>query len=203
MQGFDTKALILFPTIDLVENRSSQYMWQLRRSVGNLLNYLNSMNIEPHVFYTDDVARTLAFDDFKYVSTLSKADRFFISKHCDGCSNAMTLPMLEYDEVYNSILANDPWSSDMDELAQFEMIIRHANKAASKLIPTYKIVVHFMFPKRAQYKVVSKPGDGKIRINVSANTFVPTVYMSGSEENACDLLGVPYANRSMVNWDND
>jgi len=203
MQGFDNKALILFPAIDLIENRSSQYMWQLRRSVSNLLSYLKSMNIEAHVFYTDDVARMLDCPDFKYVSTLSKADRFFISNHCDGCSAAMSTPMLEYDEVYNSILANDPWSPDMNEDAQFEMVLRHSNKAASKIIPTYKIVVHFAFPKRAQYKVVSKPGDGKIRINISANTFVPIVLMGGCEDNACDLLGVPYANRSLVNWEVD
>ena len=52
------------------------------------------------------------------------------------------------------------------------------------------------------YKATSKTGDGKIRIHVSANTFIPTVYMSGQEENPIDVLGVGYANRGLDVWGN-
>ena len=57
-----------------------------------------------------------------------------------------------------------------------------------------------MIPNNTQYKVTSKTGDGKIRIHVSANTFIPTVYMGGQEESPIDILGVGYANRGLDMW---
>lgn len=200
MQGFDNKALILFPKIENYESKPSNYKYQFKKAVTNLINYLKSIDIEPHVFYTDDVARTLHLPEVVYVSTLGVADRFFISKHCEGCSTAMQTGMLTYDDIYNNVLAKDPGSLNMTESERFEMVLNHSAKAAAKIIPTYKIVIHFMVPKKAQYKATSKPGDGKIRINISANTFSPKVFIGGNEEDACDLLGVPYANRSLDTW---
>lgn len=200
MRGFDTKALILFPKYENFENKNGTYKHQFRTAVRNLVTYLKSVGIEPHVFYTDDVARDLRNSEFVWVSTLSKADRFFISRHCRGCSDAMTVPVIEFDGIYNEVLAKDPGSLDMSESERFEMILRHSSKAAAKIIPGYKIVIHFQIPKKAQYKVTSKPNDGKIRINVSANTFVPKVLLGGNEENACDLLGIPYGNRGLDLW---
>ena len=201
MRGFDTKALILFPKFDTYENKSTAYKYELRRSVESLIKYLKSIDMEPHVFYTDDIARSLNLADVQYVSTLSRADRFFASKHCVGMTDAMSKQMIEYEDVYNEITAKDPGSLDMSEDERFELILRHNSKAASKIIPTYKVVIHFIARNKSQYKVTTKPNDGKIRINVSSNTFVPTVILSGNEENACDVLGTPYANRSLSLWE--
>ena len=201
MKGFDTKALILFPKWENYSGKPSEYKFHFKKAVENLTAYLKTVDIEPHVFYTDDVARSINNRDFVWVSTLGKADRYFISKNCDECGNALTLPMLEYEDVYNNILAKDPGSLDMSQSERFEMVLRHASKAASVIIPQYKIVVHFMVNKRSQYKVTSKPNDGRIRINVNAATFLPTVYISGHEEDACDLLGVNYANRCLDVWE--
>lgn len=201
MQGFADKALILFPTIDHYQNKNNTYKYQFKTAVKNIVSYLRSQCIEPVFFYTDDLAREFDDGTFTYASTLSKADRFFISQHCCGTNNALEKAMIEYDDIYNAILANDPWSPGMSEEEQFEMILRHSSKAASKIIPMYKIVVHFILHKRAQYKVPSKPGDGKIRINVSADTFSPKVFMSGNEENACDVLNVPFGNRCLDCWE--
>lgn len=200
MQGFDTKALLLFPKYENWEYKNGDYKYQFKRAVANLITYLESVGIEPHVFYTDDIARELNYPQFKWVSTLSKADRYFISEHCDNCGNAMKLPMITFDDIYNQILDKDPGSLDMSEQERYEMVLRHSIKAASKIIPDYKIVIHIHVPKKAQYKVTSKPNDGKIRINVSAHTFTPKVFIGGVEEDACDLLGVPYANRSLDVW---
>ena len=201
MRGFDNKALILFPKIENYNSKGGTYKYQFKKAVSNLIKYLTSIGMEPHVFYTDDVAREIRMPEFVWVSTLGTADKFFISKHCDGCSDAMTVqPYVNYEDIYNEVLAKDPGSLDMSEDERFEMVLRHSAKAAAKIIPMYKVVIHFMVPKRTQYKVTSKPGDGKIRINVNANTFSPKVYMGGVEENACDLLGVNYANRSLDVW---
>ncbi len=200
MKGFDDKALILFPKWENYNNKSVGYKYQFKRAVSNLVSYLESVSIAPHVFYTDDVARDINNESFVFVSTLNKTDRYFISKNCDGCSDALTCPMISFDDVYNDILAKDPGSLDMSVNERFEMIIRHTNKAASKIIPMYKIVVHFLIPSKSQYKVTTKPGDGKIRITVSANTFTPKAYLSGSEENICDLLNLSCASRSLDKW---
>lgn len=200
MKGFDDKALILFPAYSHYEMKSSTYKYQFKTAVQNLITYLKSVDIEPHVFYVDDIARELAFPEFKYVSTFGTSDKYFISKNVAGCSNALTLPMITFDDIYNEVLAKDPGSSDESVEARFETVLNHSSKAAAKIIPKYKIVVHFLLPNKSQYRVTSKPCDGKIRINVNANTFSPTVYLSGMEENACDLLNVPYANRSLDVW---
>lgn len=206
MKGFDNKALVLFPKMENYEFKGAAYKYQFKTAVDKLCKYLKSIGMEPHVFYTDDVGREINHKDFKWVSTLSKADRFFVSKYCDGTSGALTTPMIEYDDIYNEVTAKDPGTVDMSVEERFEMVLRHDLKAANKLIPTYKVVCHFLIKGKSKYKVTSKQGDGKIRVNINANNFMPTVYMGGNEENACDLLGVPYANRCLELWevkDND
>lgn len=201
MKGFDTKALILFPKIENYQNKNSLYKYQFKQAVDKLVTYLKTQNIEPQAFYTDDVAREIAHPDFKWVMPLTIADRFFINKHCVNTDLAMSDDMVTFDEIADAVLAKDPGSLDMSESERFEMVLRHISKTTAKIIPQYKIVVHFVIPNKAQYKVSSKPGDGKIRIIVSANTLSPKVYVSGSEEDACDLLGVPYGNRCLNVWE--
>lgn len=201
MFGFDDKALILFPSMENYEHKPGMYKYQFKKAVNNLCAYLKDKGIEPHVFYTDDVAREIRHPDFKYVSTLSTADKFFISKYCDNASDALTLSMIEFPDLYNKITADDSGSKDMNVEQRFSMVLRHINKAVCKIIPTYKIVIHFVVKNKAQYKVTSKPGDGKIRIDIGTNTFTPTVYIGGMEENPVDLLGVPYANRGLDLWE--
>lgn len=201
MLGFDDKALILFPKLENYDNKGSAYKFQFKKAVDNMCKYLASINITPHVFYTDDVARLVNHPDFVWVSTLGTADRFFISKYCDGCSEALTKDMISMPDIYNEIEMKDPGNPNMSVEERFEMILRHDSKASTKIIPTYKIVIHFAVKGKSKYKVATKQGDGKIRINVNAANFMPTVYMSGNEENACDLLAIPYANRCLDNWE--
>lgn len=201
MRGFDNKALILFPFYDNYQSRNSTYKYQCSQAVNHLCAYLKSVDIEPHVFYSDDVARLINNPDFVWVASMGRADSFFASRNCDGMQEALTRPTVLYEDIYNDVLAKDPGSQDMSVEERFEMVVRHVNKAVAKIIPTYKIVIHFRFKNRMQYKVASKAGDSKIRINVDANTFLPTCYMGGIEMNACDLLAIPYGNRSLDVWE--
>lgn len=201
MKGFDTKALLLFPKLENYENKNPAYKYQFKKAVSNLVKYLQSQEIEPHVFYTDDVARELSLPEFKWVNPLGPADSYFIYKHCDNTEHAMDESMISYPDITNEVLAKDPGSVDMSEMDRFEMVLRHISKTTAKIIPTYKIVAHFIVPSKAQYRVTSKPNDGKIRINVNAQNLVPKVFISGQEENACNLLGVPYANRCLDVWE--
>lgn len=201
MRGFDNKALILFPYFENYQSKNSAYRYQLRMAVTHLCNYLKEIGMEPHVFYSDDVAREIANEDFVWVSTMSKADSFFASRNCAGMQDAMKRPTVTFDDIYNDVTAKDPGYNDMSVEERFEMVVRHVNKAVAKIIPMYKVVIHFRFKNKMQYKVASKAGDSKIRINVDANTFQPTCYMGGIEMNACDLLDIPYGNRALDVWE--
>ena len=201
MRGFDNKALILFPYLENYQSKNYQYKYQFREAVMRLCIYLKSQGIEPHVFYSDDVAREISNDDFVWVSTLSRADSYFVSKYCDGMSEAMSRPSVKFEDIYNEVTAKYPGEPNMSVEQRFNLVSTHASKAISKIIPNYKIVFHFNFKNRMQYKVTSKSGDKKIRVYVDANTFIPEAYMGGNRVDACDLLAVPYANRSLTSWE--
>ena len=201
MQGFDNKALILFPYIENYDSKTYEYKSQFRLALGKLCKYLKEIGVEPHVFYSDDLAREVCLEDFVWVSTLSRADSFFASKNCDGMSEALTRPTVHFDEIYNSITEKDPGDLKMSVEERFELICRHSTKAISKIIPKYKIVIHFNFKSKMQYKVTSKVGDNKIRIYIDANTFMPDTYIGGMHADPTDLLARNYANRSLVDWE--
>lgn len=201
MQGFDDKALILFPKLENYIGKNYTYKNQFNKALNNLVLYFTSRGIQPYAFYTDDVARELRHPGILFVNPLGDADTFFIAKYCDKAGDAMTLPMVRYDSVISEVLSKDAGDPSMSVEERFEMVIRHIQKGTSKIIPMYKIVAHFQIPKRVQYKVVSKPGDGKIRINISANTFAPKVFMSGQEEDPCDIFAANYCNRCLDMWE--
>ncbi|MCM1219022.1 MAG: hypothetical protein NC548_31455 [Lachnospiraceae bacterium] len=201
MKGFDTKALILFPFLENYNSKNYNYKYQFGLAVNHLVNYLETKSIESHVLYTDDVARILNNGKFIWVSSLSRADSFFASRNCEGMQDALTKPSVFFEDIYNDITLKDPGSQDMKTDERFEMVVRHMNKAVAKIVPAYNIVIHFRFKNKQQYKVASKAGDGKIRINIDANTFIPTCYMGGIEMNACDLLDIPYGNRALDLWE--
>lgn len=200
MRGFDDKALLLFPGLLYYQNKPGMYHYTFKMAFKNMCDYLESVGMEPHLLYSDDVARILNNGRCKYVQTLSTADRFFTSKYCDGMSDALTGEFIEFPEIYNEITAKDPGSLNMTIEERFEMVLRHAGKAAAKIIPTYKVVVHFLLTNRAQYRVTSKPGDGKIRITVNASNFSVKTLIGGVEENPIDLLNIPYACKSVDKW---
>lgn len=201
MKGFDTKALLLFPKMEHYEHREFAYKYQFKQALDNIIAYLNSAQIQPHAFYTDDVARELQMRQVQWVSPIGKADRFFISKYCDGCGEALDPDIITFDKVYDEVLKKDPDRRDMDNNERFDMVLRHTAKGAAKIIPQYKIVVHFMVPNKCQYHTTTKPNDGKIRINIDTNSFFPTAYMSGKQENICDLLQLPCASRCVQYWE--
>lgn len=201
MQGFDNKALLLFPFLENYESKGYQYKDQFRTAVIKLCKYLKEQGIEPHVFYTDDVARQLCLEDFVWVSSLSRADSYFVSKYCEGMGTAMTRPTVKFEDIYNDVTAKDPGTPNMSVEERFELVCKHSKKAISKIVPNYKIAIHFKFKNKTQYKLTSKAGDNKIRIYVDANTFLPDTYIGGMHTNPVDLLCKPYANRSLLDWE--
>lgn len=203
MKGFDDKALILFPKWENYEGKPFNYKYQFKKAVQNVIDYLLSCNITPYVFYTDDVARAIGAPEFKWICTLGKADRFFISKYCDGCSEALTKKMLFFEDIYNDLIIKEPYDVNASPEEKFEVILRRSVKASNKIIPLFKIVVNFTIPNKSQYRVTIKPGDGKIRILINARNFYPKAYISGSEENICDLLELPCASRTVDLWEVD
>lgn len=200
MKGFDTKALLLFPYWDDYEPRSYEYKSRFEECVDIMLRYLKSVDIVPHMLVTDDIARNLQ-RDVQWVATLGKGDMYFAKKYCDKMDIIDTSSAIEFPDLFNEIIAKDPGEKDMNVEQRFEMVLRHVNKAVQAIIPMYRIVIHFRFKSRIQYKVTSKLNDNKIRIIVDANSFVPECYISGSDINSCDLFQRPFANRTISMWE--
>lgn len=200
MRGFDDKALILFPRMDSYEHKPHNYRYQFRKAVSNLIAYLREMDIEPYAFYTDDLARELITDEVHRINTLPIGDLYFVAKNCEGMSDALHIGDNTYDDIIAEVQKKDPGSLDMTTEQRFELVTRHNTAVVKKIIPQFNIVFHFCAPNRAQYKVTSKPDDGRIRVIVNANTFAPTVYFGGKVEDPCDVLAVPYGNRTLDNW---
>lgn len=199
MRGFTDKALILFPKQENVLPRGYDYLYQFRTALDNLVQYLLSLDIEPHVFYSDDVAREFHTPDIKYIATLGKADNFFVSRNC-GMTDALTGDMITFPKVVDEAMRKFPTEQGASQDQRFAVILKRDHYAVSKIIPQYKLVVHFLRKGVAQYHVASKPDDGKIRIVVDALTFKPTVYLSGSEIDPISILDRNDANRSLISW---
>lgn len=201
MKGFDDKALLLFPLYDNYASHSDSYKYKFKQCLSNMCAYLHSQEMDVHAFLTDDVA--LEYKDMVdvWLSPLSKADRFFASKHCEGMGSVLTMEALEFQDIYDECARKDAGDPKMSIMERFELVTKHCKQACSAIIPMYSVVVHFQMKSKLQYKVTSKPGDKRIRIDVDIQSFIPKVYMSGSEMPACDVLGVPYANRNLGNWE--
>lgn len=201
MKGFDTKALLLFPFLENYESHGAPYKYKFKTCMKNLTTYLHDNGYEVQALITDDVARIYKEYIDTWVSPLSKADRFFASRNCDGMADVMKMSMVEFPDIYAKCARKDAGTPDMSVTARFDMVLKHNKQACAAIIPQYKVVVHFMVKSKLQYKATSKPGDQRIRINVDASTFIPTVLMSGSEMDASDVLAVPFGSRALDRWE--
>lgn len=201
MKGFDNKALILFPTKEVFNEKPNSWKIKFKQALNNLERYLASVEIEPHYFYTDDIARDYPMNNTVWLSTLPVADKFFIANKYVGVDDAITRKMVEFPDIYAEVLRKDPGDPKMSDIDRYSMVLRHNSVAITKLIPKYPIVIHFLKKGKSQYKVASKPNDGKIRVTVDIDTFMPVCMLSGSCTCMCDVFNTPYANRAVNLWE--
>lgn len=201
MQGFDDKALILFPNLAFYEEKGLQYRFQFQKSVSNILAYLRSINMEPHAFLTDDLAWKLSNLNCKWVSTLNRGDLFFVTNNCGIPKEVMKMPLIEFPNIVDPIADKDkiPPKASVEE--RFKHVLSRDKKAITSIIPTYKVVVNFYQRGQTRYRVVIKPNGGKIRLVVDLSSFKLTAYINNVEENPIDLLNIKYGNKSLVNWE--
>lgn len=201
MRGFDTKALILFPNLNFYEEKGTRYRFQFQQSLKALLSYLKSIGMEAHAFITDDVARELYGRDFKWVSTLNRGDLFFISNNCGVPKELIRGELVEFPDIVSSIAEKDTLPSDISIEERFNHVMARDKKAITSIIPMYKVVIHFYQKGQTRYRVVIKPNGGKIRLLIDLSSFKMKAYINNVEENPIDLLGIPYGNKSLVNWE--
>lgn len=202
MIGFDDKALVVYPKVDIYETKNIQYRSQFQIATNHLLEFLRAKFYTPHLLITDDMAKALPQMDIKWVATLPPGDLFFLSRNCDYCGNLMSVDSIPLPEkIEKAINKKYPITSDLTTEERFDIVCKREKMAAQAIIPEYKVVFYFYKKGYTNYKVTSKPDDGKIRVLIDANTFVPTVYLSGVEQDPIDLLGSNFANRSILNWE--
>lgn len=201
MRGFADKALVLFPRKEDFEAKPVGWRSKFSAAYNNLYLYFKSRDIDVHVFYTDDVGRMYVSTKDNYIGTLSKADLFFVSKHCVGMEAAMSIPKIEFPDIYAEIARKDMVAPNASEMERFNMVLRHANDAAKQIMQDYSIIVNFMKKSSPQYKVKPKLDDGRILVNVDIDNFVPECFMSGTSVDTIDVFDLKCANRAMHSWE--
>lgn len=201
MLGFADEALILLPKQETYETRNATYKYNFTLSIKNLIKYLQMMNIQPYGLYTDDIMRDLRPEGVKLISVLSTADSYFAATNCDGMHDALTVEKWSQQDIIDKANLDTENIQDMSVEERFNLLLKHEKKVVKAFIASYKIVFIYNYPNKKNYTATSKPGDERIRVYIDANTFVPQVYMSGSEINACDILNVPYGSRSLAKWE--
>lgn len=201
MYGFTDKALILFPKLDDYDAKPYSWKQKFQTSLDNLYKYLNMNAIDVHMFYTDDVARKYPNRVDRWLNPLSKADSFFVSKHCVGMGDCMKTPMKEFPELCAEIARKDMVDTNASELDRFNMILRHTTAATKEIMKDYSLIIHFHKKSRLQYTVKSKPEDNRILVNVDCDNLVPICLMSGEEADIIDVFNLGCANRAMYLWE--
>lgn len=201
MRGFTDKALILLPDYPIYTEKPEGWKLKLTTSLNNLCAYLDSVEVAQHFLYTDDTARVYRRRITNWVCSLSKADLFFVSKHCDDMQDAMSLRMIEFPDLYMDIARKDMVDAKATEAERFNMVVRHNNAANKEIYSKYKVIFAYTKKNKQTWRVHSKDGDGMIRVYIDPDTFIPECYMSGSAIDMCDALGVDYANRALTLWE--
>lgn len=201
MIGFDTKALVLFPNVEVYTEANTRMRWQWQQATSNLVKYLKHIGMEPHVFLTDDMALELPNLDVHYVNTLTRGDLFFAVNNCGIPKTAMSWDLVEFPELTAEIAEKNAIEPNASVEERFEIVQLRDKKAITSIIPQYNVVINFHKKGSSRYRVVIKPNGGKIRILVDTSTFIAKTYINNVEENPIDLLGVGFGNKSLVNWE--
>lgn len=201
MTGYDTKALVLFPNLELYTDANTRMRWQWQQAASNLTRYLHSIGMEPHVFLTDDMAMEIPNLDVRYVNTLTRGDLFFAINNCGLPKQAMSWDLVEFPEMCAEIAEKNPIAANATVEERFNTILLRDKKAITSIIPQYNVVINFCKKGNSRYRVVIKPNGGKIRILIDASTFIAKTYINNVEENPIDLLGLGFGNKSLVNWE--
>lgn len=201
MYGFATEALVIFPSYDFYANADNRFKSNMRVAVEKVCGFLRSKGIAPKAFITDDIARMYSDIKFKWVSTLSPGDLYFMSRNCDMASTIMSWEMDTFPDVYEKVEAKFPYPAGISIEERFDIMCERDKKAAKAIIPQFKVVVNFYQRGAIVHSVASKPDDGRIRLVVDLKNFMCTPYLGGCQEDAIDLLGANYVSRSVLHWE--
>lgn len=201
MKGFADNCLVLFPKPESYEYRSDMYHLNLKRSLENLLKYLESCDIKPQCFTTDEVALLVNPRDVEWLQTLSDPDNFFMMTHNVAMEALKFKQVTKLTDLYSKINKSVQLERGLTEEQRFEVIVKREARITKELITEAKIVIIFEQPNNSSYKVVSKDGDGRICIYINNKTFIPKCFISGIQADPNDLLGFSGANRPVYQWE--
>ena len=201
MLGFDTKALLLMPEYEIYFNRGDNYKALLRVGIKNILDYLDTIGIEAHGLFTDDVIHEMNVDSrVTLYNILSMPDTFFVYRNCVGMQNINTAVKWDRTDIIEKYSKNIDAETELSNEDRFNLIYKREKKISQPFIKSYKIVFVVNFKGHNNYKVTSDPNDGNIRVYIDGVTLTPTTYISGNNVNPCDLLNVDYASLPVTQW---
>lgn len=195
MRGFTDKALILMPEYDDVMSYNPGHIIKMRNALSNLLTYLDSVWIESHGIYTDELIHTIDWEHrMKLFNLFDAQDTYFIYNNIADMKGIATAETWKSKKPYKKS------KEFTDDMARFDEISKNEKKLAQQFIQDYKVVFNFMFKGKKHYKVASNPNDGNMRVYVDASTLIPEVYLSGEKVDACEMFQIDYGNLPLTDW---
>lgn len=203
MKGFTDKCLLIFPKPESYEFREERYHSSIRKAVNNLVAYMSAIGVELYCMSTDEVSLMVNPAKVKWIQTLSEPDDFFMRSHNQAMTGLKYKEIIKEPELY--LKANEKFKLErgLTPEQRFELIVKRERLTSKAIIDKHKLVIMFNQPNNPSYVVTKKEGDGKLRIFINNNTFIPECYLSGELIDANDLLQLTGANRPVFSWEVD
>ena len=151
MLGFADEALILLPNQDMYNKRNTAYRYEFKRSLDNLLKYLNKLDIKAYGLYTDDIMRDIRPEGVKLLSVLSSADSYFAATKCDNMYDALQIEKWSNQDLIDKANLDAENVQDMSVEERFDLLIKHEKKVVRAFIASYKIVFIYNYPNKELY----------------------------------------------------
>lgn len=193
MKGFSDRALILLSNLETYEECGFTYKYDYKLAVKNLINYLASVGVAHDCLITDRLAASIDMRDPRWLATGAPEDMFFMQSYC-GVPKHGTVPL--DDTTLARLRSKFPIERGLSPEDRFPIVAKRVKLAERVLIESYPVVVVF----GQEFKVKSKPDDGRAILRIHEKKFYTSMELSGMEVPINDFLQIPYANQCLSEW---
>lgn len=200
LQGFDNKALVIYPLADDYYSKGLQYENHIRISALNVQKYLKLNNVYYDCFVTDDIAREIRVSPDRWVATLNQGDMFFVKNNCEDMFVDFANVVTNAD-VIKSTQDKYPNERGLGVERRFELVLKRDSMARREILKTYKIVILFKQPKSPAMRFVAKPGSGIMYIEIDNSSFLAKCFMSDTLMDTTELLGIKNGYMPAYEWE--
>lgn len=193
MRGFTDKALILLSKRDGFDECGSIYKFDYQSAIKNIVDYLAGVGISHDCLITDELATHMNMYTPRWLATGAPEDMFFMRNFC----GVPDYPTVDLDAVIlKAVRSKYVIKRGLKPEERFPIVSKRVKYAEKELMNSYSLVVVF----GKDFRVKSKPGDGRAILRVNEKKFYTSMELSGEEVPINDFLQIPYGNQCLSEW---